>query len=210
MDKHDRAISSHLIQTHSIISLQMDKKRLEIILSQLENVLMRNIPGDIVEFGCHEGTTSLFIRRLLDALMSDKQFYAYDSFEGLPSKTIEDASVAGSDFRAGELKVSKHDLMRNFQKAGLRPPIAHKAWFSELKEKAIPENVAFGFLDSDFYQSIKDSLAIVWPRLSDNGVIIVDDYMRSHLPGATRAVNDFATTNRIQLKHQSNLAILIK
>ena len=199
-----------LIRSHPIISLQMDKTRLEIILKLLEDVLDKDIAGDIVEFGCHAGTTSLFIRRLLDNKHSSKLFYAYDSFEGLPAKSIEDASVSGSDFRAGELKVSKHDLLRNFKKAGLRPPIVHKAWFSELKDKEIPETIAFAFLDSDFYSSIKESLNIVWPRLTENGVIVVDDYMRSHLPGATRAVNDFATNKQLKIKHQNNLAIIWK
>ena len=199
-----------LIRSYPIISLQIDKKRLEIILAQLESVIDQAIAGDIAEFGCHAGATALFIRRLLNSKASTKQFYAYDSFEGLPAKTIEDASVSGSDFKAGELKVSKHDLLLNFKKAGLRPPIVHKAWFNELKTKQLPETIAFAFLDSDFYRSILDSLEIVWPRLSEGGVIIVDDYMRSHLPGATRAVDDFFANSPIRPRHQNNLAIIRK
>lgn len=188
----------------------MDKKRLMIILNQLDFILTNAVEGEVVEFGCYLGTTGLFIRRMLDANHQTKAFHAYDSFEGLPAKTIEDASVAGSDFRAGELKVSKHDLIRNFKKAGLRPPITHKGWFSELRDKDVPKLIAFAFIDGDFYRSIKDSLELVWPRLSPGGIIIVDDYMRSHLPGATRAVNDFFINKEVKISQQNNLAIISK
>ena len=188
----------------------MDKKRLEIILSELEKVISANTDGDIVELGCYTGTTSLFIRRLLDSLKSDRSFHAYDSFAGLPAKTIEDASVAGSDFKGGELKASKRDLVRNFKKAGLRPPIIHKAWFNELEPYDLPDVIAFAFIDSDFYRSIIDSLNLVWPRLAPGGAVIVDDFMRSHLPGATRAVNDFFRDKQVKVKHHSNLALIYK
>ncbi len=188
----------------------MDKKRLGIILSELENIITRGIEGDVVELGCYIGTTSLFIRRILDRLDSNKSFHAYDSFAGLPAKTIEDASVIGSDFKGGELKTSKRELIRNFKKAGLQPPTIRKAWFNELKPYDLPDSIAFAFIDSDFYRSIVDSLNLVWPRLARDGVVIVDDFMRSHLPGATRAVNDFFSNKPAKVRHRSNLALICK
>ena len=207
-ENHTRA--DKLIKSYSIISDQMDKKRLKVILSQLEKVLLEKVEGSVVEFGCFAGTTSLFIRRLLDEIDSTRDFHTYDSFEGLPQKSIEDASVAGSDFKAGELKATKHDFVRNFKKAGLKLPYIHKGWFSELKPKELPEQIAFAFLDGDFYQSILDSLELVWPRMSAGGVVVVDDYMRSNLPGATRAVEEFFNSSRIKIRQLSNLAIAIR
>ncbi|MGH7233909.1 MAG: TylF/MycF/NovP-related O-methyltransferase [Candidatus Saccharimonadales bacterium] len=199
-----------LIQAHTIISDQMNKKRLTIILNQLKAVLDKDIDGAIVEFGCYSGTTSLFIRRLLNSYGVDREFHVYDSFEGLPAKTIEDASVAGSEFKAGELKASKHEIIRNFKKSGLRPPIIHKGWFSELGAKDLPSEIVFGFIDGDFYRSVNDSLKSVWPRLVKGGAVVVDDYMRPQLPGATRAVDEFFLDINIKVKNQSNLAIITK
>jgi O-methyltransferase len=55
-----------------------------------------------MEFGCYVGTTSLFIRRLLDQTgEGTRPFHVYDSFEGLPPKTQADASAAGADWQAG-------------------------------------------------------------------------------------------------------------
>jgi O-methyltransferase len=188
----------------------MDKRRLNILLKSLEAVIDNDIEGDVVEFGCFIGTTSLFLRRMLDELNSSKTLHVYDSFVGLPDKTIEDASVAGSEFKAGELKASKRSLIRNFKKAGLRIPKIHKSWFRDLKPKDLPDVIAFGFIDGDFYNSIVDSLELVWPRLSVGGQLVVDDFMSSNLPGVTRAISDFFIGSDVKIEHRNNLAIVYK
>lgn len=188
----------------------MDSPRLHILLTNLDRIIVNDIKGEVVEFGCYVGTTSLFIRRLLIKHSSSKEFHVYDSFSGLPDKTIEDASVAGIGFKAGELKATKRDLVRNFKKAGLKPPVIHKGWFNELKPKDLPQNISFAFIDGDFYNSTTDSLELIWPLLSNGGVIIVDDYMRSNLPGVYRAISNYFANKDARITHQKNLAIIQK
>ena len=72
----------------------------------------------------------------------------------------------------------------------------------------MPEQIAFAFLDGDYYASIRDSLALVWPRLTPGAVIIVDDYANEKLPGAARAVDEWLATHPAQLRVQASLAIL--
>lgn len=200
--------TAQLLDRHPIISNQIDRPALNVVLRELEKVLKAGVPGEVAEFGCYIGTTSLFIRRLLDVQSSDKQFYAYDSFAGLPPKTIQDASAAGTDFKAGELQVSKKQFLQEFKKAGLQPPVTHKAWFSELKDKQLPAQIAFAFLDGDFYESILTSLELVWPRLARGGTITIDDYQRETLPGVERAVRGFFQGKSVRLHHEHNIAII--
>jgi len=163
----------------------------------------------VAEFGCYIGTTSLFIRRLLDARQDSRKFHVYDSFEGLPPKTAQDESRAGDQFQAGELAVSKKQFLQQFQKAGLKPPTTHKGWFNDLTEKDVPETIAFAFLDGDFYESIRDSLRLVLPRMQQGGVIVVDDYAREALPGAAKAVHELlppALRGRLRTAH--NLGVI--
>ncbi len=197
---------------HKIISDQVGEGELGVVWDELANILDKNIPGDVAEFGCYTGTTSLFIRRSLDEKhQSEKRaFHVYDSFEGLPEKTRADQSMAGDQFKAGELAVSKKDFLRHFQAANLRPPIVHKGWFSDLTGKDVPEKIAFAFLDGDFYDSIMDTLKLAWPRLSQGGAVLVDDYGREALPGAERAVRDFFGGNPPIAKVQNNIAIIKK
>jgi|SRR5665647_494887 len=179
-----------MLGTYPIISDQVNREQLLVILTELEKVLARDVSGAVVEFGCYIGTTSLFIRRMLNLYNDDREFHVYDSFEGLPEKTAQDNSSAGEQFQAGELTVSKKQLIREFQKANLRIPIIHKCWFNELTSQNVSSQIAFAFLDGDFYESIKDSLELVLPRLAPGATIIVDDYAREALPGAARAVNE--------------------
>jgi len=180
-----------LLQRYPIISDQVDRHDIQIVLEQLEHILEQGIEGDIVEFGCYIGTTSLFIARLLEQHRSNRAFHVYDSFEGLPPKSREDQSPAGNNFQAGKLAVSKKQFIREFQRARLPLPVIHKGWFSELTAQEVPERIAFAFLDGDFYESIRDSLKLVLPRMSHGGAIVIDDYAREALPGVARAVGEF-------------------
>lgn len=195
---------------YSLISDQVSKEQLAVILGELEKLLLRDraegLDGAIVEFGCYIGTTSLFIRRLLDAYNDAREFHVYDSFEGLPFKSRQDESRAGEQFKAGELAVSKKQFSREFQKAGLKPPAVHKGWFSELTPGDVPDQIAFAFLDGDFYESIHDSLKLVLPKLQRHGVIIIDDYAREALPGGAKAVHEFFRSDQVTASH--NLGII--
>jgi macrocin-O-methyltransferase TylF-like protien len=201
-----------LLNRYPIISDQVDRQGLRVILRELQHTLTQGVPGDIAEFGCYIGTTSLFIRRLLDEAQesSKRRFYAYDSFAGLPAKTAPDHSAAGTAFQGGALQVSKHEFLQAFHKAHLPPPIIYKAWFGELTASQLPDTLAFAFLDGDFYQSIFDSLRLVWPRLQSHGTLVIDDYQREALPGVTAAVRDFFGQLPAGLHYEHNIAVIKK
>jgi O-methyltransferase len=204
-------MADELLQKYPIISDQVTRERLRVVLSEFEKVLQKNVAGDIVEFGCYIGTTSLFLRRLLDAYKHSREhvLHVYDSFSGLPEKSMKDNSVAGDQFKAGELNVSKKQLLHEFHKANLVPPKVHKGWFSELTSKDVPEHIAFAFLDGDFYDSILDSLNLIWPRLEAGAIVTVDDFGREALPGAERAVRDFLRDKHVANLHaEHNIAII--
>lgn len=200
--------AASLLDRYPIISDQIGRPALAVVLHALESALQQGITGDVAEFGCYIGTTSLFIQRLLEGGGEKRHFYAYDSFQGLPAKSSSDSSAIGIDFKGGELAVSKKQFYREFQKAGLRAPITHKAWFKDLQPEQLPAHIAFAFLDGDFYESILDSLKLVWPRLSAGAIIAIDDYHREALPGVERAVEEFLRGKSHHLRYEQHIAII--
>ena len=168
--------------------------------------------GDFVELGCYKGDTSLLLAKLLKAHRSDKKLWLYDSFAGLPEKTAEDSSSAGDQFKAGELFVSKREVVEKFKRAGLRIPIIKKAFFEDLNpETDLPNMISFAFCDGDLYASIKTSLHLVVPKLDQKGIIIVHDYNNPELPGSSKAVDEFLRTHpEFRLTQKYTLAILTK
>ena len=155
------------------------------------------VPGDYVELGCYKGDTSLLLAEVLKD--SNKKLWIYDSFEGLPEKGLMDESVLGIDFKGGELFVTKREVKERFLRAGLPVPVIKKGWFSELTDSDLPREIAFAFLDGDFYESIKDSLKLVAPKMVEGGIIIVHDYTNQALPGVKKAVDEFRATNQIKM-----------
>ncbi len=195
-----------LLSKYPIISDQVDRRELAAVLRQLMHSL--EIPGDVVEMGCYVGTTSLFISRTLERLAPDKQFHVYDSFSGLPEKRTEDQSVAGDQFVAGALCATKKQFIEQYKKAGLALPVIHKGWFEELAAADMPSQICFAFLDGDYYSSIKTSLALIEPHLAPGAIVVVDDYQSEALPGAARALDEWARRYGYQIQSQASLGII--
>lgn len=147
-------ITDQLLAKYPIISDQVDTKELGVLLRELEKLLQGGAAGNIVEFGCYVGTTSLFIRRLLDVYKFTGEFHVYDSFAGLPEKTQLDASAAGEQFKAGELLAPRKTFIQNFKKAGLKLPTIHKGWFADFTPDDVPESIIFAFLTAIFMSQL--------------------------------------------------------
>lgn len=192
-----------------------------------------SVPGDFVELGCYRGDTSILFGQLLQKAARPlyscgkpvenlcKTLWIYDSFAGLPEKTREDASGAGTNFQSGELFVTKREVTDKLRRHGLKISshpltdtssiIVKKAWFDQLQAADLPDRIAFAFCDGDLYSSITTSLQLVLPRLSPQGIIVVHDYNNPELPGSARAVDSFLKTHPdFTLKVHYTLAILTK
>lgn len=191
----------------TLLSDQITQRELTIILRELRHVLATGIPGDVVEFGCYVGTTSVHLADMLRG--TQRQLHLYDSFEGLPPKANQDASPAGLQFVEGELHATKKQLLRNLKQAGVPMPHITKGWFCDVRPTDLPQTVAFAFLDGDYYHSILDPLQVIWPRLSPGAVVIVDDYQNEALPGAAKAVDEWLQTHSIgRFAVEASLAII--
>lgn len=189
-----------------LLSDQVDEREVTVVLRELERVLTAEVNGDVTEFGCYVGTTSVYLADRLKT--TGRHLWLYDSFEGLPPKTTEDVSPAGEQFVTGELLATKKQLIKNLTQAHVPMPRITKGWFSDLTASDVPEVISFAFLDGDYYHSIKDPLQLIWPRLSPGATVVVDDYANEALPGAARAVDEWLRTHDATLRVEHSLAIL--
>lgn len=189
-----------------LLSDQINEHELSIILRELDRSLATGTTGDVVEFGCYIGTTSVPMAKRLSS--TDRKLFVYDSFQGLPEKTPQDESPAGLQFQAGELAATKAQLIKNFKQAGLRLPVITKGWFSEIAPERVPEQIVFAYLDGDYYHSIIDPLKLIWSRLSTGAIVVVDDYANEALPGAAKAVDEWLLTHPAKLRIEHSLAII--
>jgi len=162
----------------------------ETVLSCLYEAMRNDIPGDIVEMGCHVGNMTICLLGMVKELGADKKVYGVDAFQGLPDKTAPDLTNDNCNRVDGGLKCSRKQLVENITgfDAGLMDKLVIlEGLFSEVT--GYPDQVCFAFFDGDLYESIKDSFDIIYPRVSPGGIICVHDYSNCHYPGV-RAITD--------------------
>ena len=207
-----KEIIEHLIKDNRIISDMVYETHIRSILMALEKT--KSIDGEVVEFGCNIGTTSLFIQRFLTLTKSEKKFYVYDSFEGLPDLIEQDKKLNNEEgrFKKGSCSTSKEIFINNFLEAGLNQPIITQGWFGKISEVDIPDKISFAFFDGDFYSSIIDSFVRVYDKVQPGGIICIHDYQWNELPGVEKACNDFlkGKPEDGEIINEFNLGILVK
>jgi O-methyltransferase len=159
------------------------------------HVVLLDVPGDVVEVGCYEGTTAILLQMTLDRLGCPKPLHVYDSFAGLPAKSAKDGETR---FAQGDCRTTRAKLIENFERHGVKRPAIHAGWFAETLPAELPDRICFAHVDGDFYTSVRESLEHVYPRLSTGAVVVVDDYcdpavnpVYDSLPGVKRACDDF-------------------
>lgn len=173
--------------------------RLRVIADELAALTARGLPGAVVEFGCYRGAMALWIRSVLDSLGDrDREIHVYDSFQGMPAPGAEDSD----HLAAGELWSSPDDVRATHAAWGRPAPVIHPGWFDEILRTELPDEIAFAYLDGDFYASTLTGLGYCVPRLASGAVLLVDDYADTAvnprawdgLPGVKRACDAYFET----------------
>lgn len=161
----------------------------------------RVLPQTFFEFGCHSGRTfSAAVNASRYLRMSNAQFYAFDSFEGLPETNEADDGY----FRTGSFCTSRADFVRIVkEKTGLKLPDANivqgfycDSLTAELQAR-LPK-VGVVHIDVDLYSSTMDVLAFLKPLLVPGSLLVFDDWYcfpGGSLQGERKALSEFLQTN---------------
>ena len=177
------------------------EKRMANLRTLMESIIADNVPGDFIETGVWRGGACIFMRAILYAhKITDRYVWAADSFEGLPAANeLKYPADAGSDLHAyPQLAVSLEQVRENFRVYGLLDQQTKflKGWFRDTLPTAPIRQLALMRLDGDMYESTMDALINLYPKLSHQGYVIVDDY---HVVSACKAaVHDYCDANGIQ------------
>jgi O-methyltransferase len=167
----------------------------------VEDVLRREVAGDLIETGAWRGGASIFMRSVLKAHnVEGRKVYVADSFEGLPKPDPEKYPAdAGDRHHTFEfLAVSLKQVKENFSRYGLLDDQVCfiEGWFRDTLPALKDQKWAVVRLDGDMYESTWDGLVNLYPNLSIGGYVIVDDY--GAVKGCREAVEDFRRANKIE------------
>ncbi len=175
-------------------------KRLENIQHCMEDILARNVPGDLIETGVWRGGATIFMRAVLKAYdVTDRCVWAADSFQGLPKPdpTRYPADEGDNLYSYSELAVSLDEVRANFEKYGLLDEQVRflPGWFRDTLPTAPIDRLSLIRLDGDIYESTYVAMESLYPKLSPGGYLIVDDY--GACAGCKKAVHDFREAHKV-------------
>jgi len=184
------------IVAHTMIGL----KRLDNLQFCVDEAITNGVRGDLIETGVWRGGAAIFMRAMLKAYgVTDRCVWVADSFEGLPPPDGGKYPPDAGDrlHEATELAVSLEEVKANFERYGLLDNQVRflKGWFRDTLPAAPIERLAVLRLDGDMYQSTMDALVNLYPKLSEGGYVIVDDY--GAIPACRQAVHDYRSANGI-------------
>lgn len=169
-------------------------RRLDNLQECVVRVLQDRVPGDLIETGVWRGGSAIFMRAVLAAYGDrSRRVWVADSFQGLPlpdeRRYPADAGFDLSVFR--ELAVGLDDVKANFEKYKLLDEQVQflVGWFKDTLPAAPINQLAVIRLDGDLYQSTMEALTALYPKLSPNGYIIIDDY--GGISSCRQAVTDY-------------------
>lgn len=180
-------------------------ERLWSLLNAVRYVTSEQLPGDFAECGVWRGGSVMAMARELQRLgVTDRRIWLYDTFAGMTDPTEADVEVGTGVTAADMLRstevgdgnnvwcvAGRADVEANVRSTGY--PFDHFTFVegdvSVTLHESAPEQIALLRLDTDWYESTRVGLEILYPRLVVGGVCILDDY--GHWLGARRAVDEY-------------------
>lgn len=204
---------------HRKIFLQFKEFTMIPEMAYIDNLIIAekllSIPGNVVECGVWKGGMIAGISKIMG---NERTYHLFDSFEGLPQATEIDGEAA-------KKWQAEKDSKDYFENCSTSPIFAdetmkiakvnqvqfHKGWFNQTLKKTNTGEIALLRLDGDWYESTKICLEILFPKVVDGGIIIIDDYF--FWDGCVKAVHEYLViNNRSERIHSSEngVAFIIK
>jgi O-methyltransferase len=157
-----------------------------------------NVPGDYVECGVWRGG---MIAAFSELSGNSRKVHLFDSFEGLPPAKEIDGKEAlkwqadtTSPHYYNNCSAEERFAVDAMTMAGSKNYKIYRGWFDQTLQKSEASSIAVLRLDGDWYDSILVCLEHLFDKVTEGGIVILDDYYQWE--GCSKAVHDFLSKTR--------------
>lgn len=164
--------------------------------------------GALIEIGTWKGGSGALITKKARLMGIKDNVYLCDTFTG-----IAKAGIYDSYFNGGELADTSKEIVEEIiHKLKLdNVKILAGIFPDETNKMVIDNKFRFCHIDVDVYQSAKDIVDWLWPKLVIGGIIVFDDYGFKECYGVTHFVNEERNKKDRMIIHNLNgHAIIVK
>ena len=179
-----------------------------------EFIAKSDLNGPYAEFGTYEGKSFINAYEAISYWteqaeingwrFNDKQMYAFDSFEGLPSETENEKLTSYSIFKPKQYACAKLSFQERLKRSKVQMGNVHitEGFFDQSLAKFSMTKEADPFsvinIDCDLYSSAVPVFDFITTRVQDGCILILDDYFcyRGHPSrGVRRALDEWIEKN---------------
>lgn len=176
-------------------------------IDSVEYIINNNIKGDFIECGVFMGGQVMTMILTLNFLKEEREIFLYDTFNGC-TRPEGWEKLALKRFKKYENKDGSSNLcnesLDNVKNNILSIPFNKnrihfiKGKVEDTLNNSSHKKIALLRMDTDFYSSTKHELETLYPKVSVNGIIIIDDY--GYWDGAKKATDEYLKKNNVNLK----------
>ncbi len=166
------------------------------LYTALNFITENEIAGDFVECGVWKGGSAMFMANYLVAKnLTDRKIYLFDTFSGMTTPGSFDIDLNGKSANDKSViawePASLIEVKKNMSatKYPLENIIFIKGDIIKTLKNNIPNKISLLRLDTDWYESTLTELKYLYPQLSTNGILILDDH--GHWLGARKAAEEY-------------------
>lgn len=163
-----------------------DKDNIEVYHTPAEADALRqaliDLPeGNLIEVGVYMGGSA----KIIADTYPDRTLYACDTYTGFPDN-LSPENGDGSHYFVGQMGNADFDTVQK-NLSGHANIVMVKGQFPESFSKK--DKFAFAHIDVDTYNSMKDSLEFIYPKMVSGGRLLIHDYPAHR--GVKKAVDEF-------------------
>ena len=162
------------------------------------------IAGHIAEVGTYKGTSLLWFGKLLQLFEPNSltQAHGFDWFKGTGDDSV------GLKIEKGSYSYNYEELLKVIKYQNIdNVCFVHKLNIITELEKFFENNPHFYykmvFLDAGFYDVVKKSIEVLWPRLNKGGILVLDQFGHELSPGEAMAVKELLPDQKIRTINNS-------
>lgn len=151
----------------------------------------RSIAGDAIECGSYRGATGLFLAVLGKMHQIEQHVLLLDTFAGAPARSAYDTGRGVDEFAPPQDTVNQ--IRQQAVALGVEDRIEiHRGLFADTFRVLTRRSLTFAFahIDANLYQSTKEACAFTFPRMSEGGLMVFDDYNAVCDLGARLAIDE--------------------
>jgi O-methyltransferase len=143
--------------------------------------------GEYWECGVYKGGSAVLLADCIQSSGQNIRLRLFDTFEGHPYDDVKPYGHRKNGFSDTSYTAVLHSL------SGFECAAIHRGVIPQSFEGFEAVQIRLAHLDLDLYQSTKDAIEFIWPRIMPGGIILEDDYYSPEC-GARQANDEYMAT----------------